>query len=142
MLRLLLEAQTVQNLSLKEVSEEEVVVLVAGLGDSTWPSRAEGVDEDGGGSAGGGGGGGGWGVIVRPCKRASRGSVDMVKGGWTKGLPVHSEPQDKLLSTAQHRQRLATNLTAVKHLLIQQFRFLIAYLETCPQSMARTAPIC
>jgi hypothetical protein len=62
MLRLLLEAQTVQNFSLYEVVSAAGVEVVAigagaGLGDS-WPSRAEGVDGEGGTSAGGGGGGG------------------------------------------------------------------------------------
>lgn len=62
MLRLLLEAQTVQNFSLNEVVSAAGAAVMAvgasaGLGDS-WPSRAEGVDGDAGTSAGAGGGGG------------------------------------------------------------------------------------
>lgn len=60
MLRLLLEAHTVQNFSLKEGSDELVAFVVAkALGESIWPSRADGFEDDGGDSAGGGGGGGG-----------------------------------------------------------------------------------
>ena len=76
MLRLLLEAQTVQNFNLKEGSDE-VVDVVAGVGASTWPSRADGVDEGGGAWTGAGPGVGAGGGAVRACNRASRGSVDM-----------------------------------------------------------------
>ena len=58
MLRLLLEAQTVQNLSLKEGSPDVVAVVDVALGESSWPSRADGFEDDGGDSAGGGGAGG------------------------------------------------------------------------------------
>ena len=59
MLRLLLEAHTVQNFSLKEGSAELVAFAVAeALGESICPSRADGLDDDGGDSAGGGRGGG------------------------------------------------------------------------------------
>ncbi len=59
MLLLLLEAHTVQNLSLKDWSDELAVFAgVEALGESSWPSRAEGLEEEAGDSVGGGGGSG------------------------------------------------------------------------------------
>lgn len=88
MLRLLLDAQTVQNFSLKLFSglDGGAVVdgdvsrvpsiwgIVLGDADGSWIGDTE---VPGGGR---GTGGGGWGVAVRPWRRASRGSVDMMGG--------------------------------------------------------------
>ena len=80
MLRLLFEAHTVQNLSLKESEGEPgtagvQVALSAGESDGPSRDRGEACVVSGG---GGGGGGGGVGA-VRFAKRASRGSVDMME---------------------------------------------------------------
>lgn len=72
MLRLLFEAQTVQNFSLKEGLSP--VVGRGPSGTSFAPSRERGDVAVGG---GGGGGGGAGGVAVRGARRARRGSVDM-----------------------------------------------------------------
>jgi hypothetical protein len=78
MLRLLFEAQTVQNLSLKDsVSGSELggtAVEMSGTSDA--PSREKG--EACKASRGGGGGGGGGVGAARFARRASRGSVDMM----------------------------------------------------------------
>jgi hypothetical protein len=87
MLRLLFEAQTVQNLSLKE-SEGDTsaggteVAFSAGKSDGPSRDRGEACVVSGG---GGGGGGGGVGA-VRFAKRASRGSVDMMEMLWCRCL--------------------------------------------------------
>jgi len=80
MLRLLLEAHTVQNFSLNGPcgeaagsAGEVACVIEASLGPSTLET-----DESAGSDGGGGGGGGGCGgVAVRADSRASRGSADM-----------------------------------------------------------------
>ena len=80
MLRLLFEAQTVQNLSLKESDSEPGTAgaeFILSAGDSDGPSRDRG--EACVVSGGGGGGGGGGVAAARFAKRASRGSVDMMK---------------------------------------------------------------
>ena len=80
MLRLLFEAQTVQNLSLKESGWESGItgaVVAMSVGASDAPSRDSGEACV---ASGGGGGGGGGGVgAARFARRASRGSVDMMR---------------------------------------------------------------
>jgi hypothetical protein len=79
MLRLLLEAQTVQYLSLKVDGVVDCVVLLVVVGMSEAPSRfGEAVGAATISSGGGGGGGGSCGVVVRGAKRARRGSVAMI----------------------------------------------------------------
>lgn len=87
MLRLLLEAQTVQNFSLKELAGGLLVVVV---GSGCWVASAVGCgagEGAGGGACEGGGGAACCGVEERAaaaaaaaCRRARRGSTDIMKG--------------------------------------------------------------
>ena len=77
MLRLLFDAHTVQNLSLKEGSVE--MGIAAGATASFVPSRLGAGDCVAGGATDVGGGARAWGVLVRLWRRASRGSTDMLE---------------------------------------------------------------
>lgn len=119
MLRLLFDAHTVQNLSLKEGSVE--VGIAGGPAASFVPSRLGAGDCIVGGATDVGGGAGAWGVFVRFWRRASRGSTDMLEGA--ARMPVYARKG--------YRGRIAcsTELFSVSSILDEYVLLLMAEMQ-------------